>query len=213
MFHGTDLRFVKMTKEERTEYLNNCKKIIDYLWDIFLPLYIKVEVTQELPNGEKIIVLESRLKQFCIEKGQNCLYGNLFRYLSIVESIKNKSPFYEYKYICFTSGKKRAEKYALDAKAGGEIGFIAYNLIKGAELLNLIDDSLPKDLESIITAIKYKAESDTPVPVVFEVDDLELQYLIYETSNKPVDCFIEGEEISYKYTKEYTFNFDKMYML
>lgn len=211
LYHGTDLRFVEMPKEERTIYLSNCNKIIDYLWERYLPLLKKETVKKISDSGEVMFCFEDKIqqmKQFFYDNKKQVLFSKLRDILCKIELNKNNLSLYQYDCLCFTENDYLAEIFAHNAFSGGEKGYIAYYLICGAEFLNLFDSTISDDLQSIIKDIKQKAESETPLPVVFTADDLDILYLYHE-DDRPIknDDVMIG---NFKYKKEYTFDFNKM---
>lgn len=217
LYHGTDARFVRMSKEERMEYLNKCKKVIDYLWELFQPLWQKEEKEVILPNGVKIIDTSSRkiehLKSLFINASEQELYNRLLSRLSMVDAWKNGSKWYQYDFLCVTGDKEKAERYAKRSFAGGEFGYIAYDLICGAEFLNLLNNEILDEISIYIDEIKIFSNSQEPI--VLCIDDLDTEFLYVETSDKPFRE-VPSEQIAYlsfKYKKEYTLNLENSYYL
>lgn len=215
LYHGTDARFVRMDKGERMKYLNKCKQIIDYFWEIFQPLWQKMEQTVTLPNGVKIHDTSSRkiehLNSLFINVGEHELYNRLLSRLSMVDSWKNDSKWYQYDFLCVTGDKEKAERYAKRSFAGGELGYIAYDLICGAEFLDLIDDSFPQELMVFINTIKINSLPKYRQPVVVVINDMELQNLYFETTDKPVDDFELIPYGSFKYKADYNLSLENAY--
>ena len=217
LYHGTDARFVRMSKEERMEYLNKCNKVIDYLWELFQPLWQKEEQQVTLPNGVKIFDTSSRkiehLKSLFINAGKHELYNRLLSRLSMVDLWKKGSKWYQYDFLCVTGDKDKAERYAKRSFAGGEFGYIVYDLICAAEFLNLF---INKPLEEISFYInEIKMFSNIQEPIVIIIDDLESEFLYEETSDKPFSEISSDviKHLSFKYKQEYTLNLDNAYYL
>lgn len=217
LYHGTDARFVRMSKEERMEYLDKCKKVIDYLWELFQPLWQKEVQQVTLPNGAKIFDSSSRkieqLKSNFINAGEQELYSRLLSRLSMVDSWKGGSKWYQYDFLCVTGDKEKAERYAKRSFAGGEFGYIAYDLICGAEFLNLFTNEILEEISLYIEEIKIFSNSQEPI--VITIDDLAPEFLYVETSDKPFSEIpsVLIKHLSFKYKNEYTLNLDNAYKL
>lgn len=64
LYHGTDLRILKMSKEERAEFKKCCVIAIDYLWQFIKPYNEIVWKTVTIPSQpEPIKVQSSRLSE------------------------------------------------------------------------------------------------------------------------------------------------------
>ena len=51
LYHGTDIRIVKMSKEERQSFKEDCIKVADYLWGIYKDSF------DDITNGKYRAVL------------------------------------------------------------------------------------------------------------------------------------------------------------
>ena len=161
MYHGTDLKIFNLSDEDRKKFNKACVKSIAALRDFYRP-YLHQK------NNEKNEVLTKEQEE------QNPGLSNyIYKALSNLRMM-NLSEEWEYGDFYLTSSKMLACLYANQAFAGGEIGFTAYFLIRGAEL-NGVDLSKQLDLNEI-DFIKAVAEGE-PQPVIFVVDNLSPEYL------------------------------------
>ena len=88
LYHGTDARLISMSESERCEYLSDCQKVIDYLWDIYKPYYHTQEEVEAERNGNKIFIIQRKLeryKNYIIEHSNEALWQNLDEKLMMLE--------------------------------------------------------------------------------------------------------------------------------
>ena len=162
LYHGTDLRFVKLPEEARKSYIDICHMFIKALSGLYQPyLHQQGENKMELLSEE--------------QKKQNPKLAENIREAMSNLMMMNFSEEWEYGDFYLTSNKHSACMYAHKSFAGGELGFTAYHLLKGVELLGA-DLSNSKELKPMIDALKILAEGE-PKPVIFSFDDLSPEYL------------------------------------
>ena len=162
LYHGTDLRFVILPDEARKKYNDICHMFINALSELYHPY-----IHQQGEDKIELLSEEQKKKNPQLANNIRDAMNNLF--------MMNYSEEWEYGDFYLTSNKTLACHYAHKAFAGGEIGFTAYHLVKGAELLG-VDLSNNKDLKPMIEAMKLLAEGD-PKPAIFSFDDLSPEYL------------------------------------
>lgn len=215
LYHGTDARFVRMSKEERMEYLDKCKKVIDYLWELFQPLWTTTEIIEiPLPNGEKGYAPERKIEiianKLC-SKENRIIKCNFFESLSRVEAWKNGNTQYQYGDLYLTSVRKTALNYARRAFAGGETGLNAYRLIEGAELLQIEGWDKNDDISKIIAEIKQTiGTEDNEEPVVITITDIDKDKLFADTGNS-LDANIPQQ--LFRYVGEYSLDLNNAFYL
>ena len=162
LYHGTDLRFAVLPEEYRKRYIDICHMFINALSCLYQPyLHQQGENKMELLSEE--------------QKKQNPKLAENIREAMSNLMMMNYSEEWEYGDFYLTSNKISACMYAHKSFAGGELGFTAYHLLKGAELLGA-DLSNSKELKPMIDALKILAEGE-PKPVIFSFDDLSPEYL------------------------------------
>lgn len=207
LYHGTDARLIAMTESERCEYLSNCQKVIEYLWDTYKPYFLTYEDVETEFNGNKVYDSLSKLeiyyKDYIIERSDKNLWFNIFDKLSMLQAKEYGNKQYQYGDLYLTGDKNKAINYAYSSFAGGEIGLIAYRLIQGAEILGWIDADKQSDIYELIGKIKLFATSD-PKPVVLKVKDIDVDKLLLDNGRplKPID-FTMMDCLSLRYTGDY----------
>ena len=207
LYHGTDARIISMSETERCEYLSNCQKVIDYLWDTYKPYFLTYEDVETELNGNKAYVSRSKLeiyyKNYITERSDENLWLNILDKLIILQIKEIGNQQYQYGDLYLTGDKNKAINYANSSFAGGEIGLIAYRLLQGAEILGWIDADKQSDIYELIGKIKLFATSD-PKPVVLKVKDIDVDKLLLDNGRplKPID-FTMMDCLSLRYTGDY----------
>ncbi|MCF0244767.1 MAG: hypothetical protein HUK06_08320 [Bacteroidaceae bacterium] len=137
LYHGTDLRILKMSKEERSVFKKGCISAIDYMWQFIKPYEEERWHTINIPTrSEPCKCFGNRLSELQpILQDENDQY----LYLNVRDAIlcnqcrlKNNSQ-YLYGYTYFTTDAAKVKRYAMRAYMFGEIGKIAYRLYKAIE--------------------------------------------------------------------------------
>ena len=209
LYHGTDARIVAMPQEERLLYIDNICKVVDYLWGLYKPLFLeKVNKEISLPDGTKgfypVPVIES-YKTLFQEKGRLNTYINLYQKLGMLDAREHGSGFYQYGGLYLTGVEHVAEDYARSSFAGGELGLIAYRLLEGLDVIDIASFAPNKEMLNHINTIKEFSAEGKEDPVVFALDNLELEYLLMENG----DTIRENMDLShahYRYLKDITFD-------
>ena len=215
LYHGTDARFVRMSKEERMEYLNKCNKVIDYLWGLFQPLWTTTVIVEiSLPNGEKGYIPQRKIEIIAnkfTSKEERIVKCNFFESLSRVEAWKKGNTQYQYGDLYLTSLRKTALNYARRAFAGGETGLNAYRLIECAELLQIDGWNKNDDINKTIIDIKQTiGTADNDEPVVITVTDIDFDKLYADTGNS-LDANISQQ--LFRYVGEYSLDLKNAFYL
>lgn len=164
LYHGTDYRFVKLSDDQRKVYTETCNMFIDCLSEFYLPY-----INNRDPDPNKTGFLNEE-----IEKNNPKLTHNIIDAMNNLMMMKF-SEEWEYGDFYLTSNKTSACVYAHNAFAGGELGFTAYHLIKGVELIG-VDFSKNKDIKNRVNLIKILAEGKAQ-PAIYAFDDLLPEYL------------------------------------
>lgn len=158
LYHGTDLRIVLMTEEERRTFKEYCKKVLDYMWKIYENSY------DEISSGKFKDVLG-------VTK-----WHNLCNALTVSSANHNGNEQYQYDSFHLTTMKVKAEDYARRAFAFGEIGLAAYRMYVAAISLNLPI----KEIEEAKHIVRFATDYNKIKPVVFEITDLDVNLLEVE---------------------------------
>ena len=162
LYHGTDYRFVRLSDDQRKVYTETCKMFIDCLSVFYLP-----HINNRDPNKTGFLSEET-------EKNNPKLTRRIIDAMNNLMMMRF-SEEWEYGDFYLTSNKSKACIYAHQAFAGGELGFTAYHLIKGVELVG-IDFSNNEDVLNRINLIKLLAERE-PKPAIYVFNDLLPEYL------------------------------------
>ena len=181
LYHGTDARLVKMSQEERNEYLNYCNLVIDYFWRLFEPYYSSFETQQVTINGNKTSVQVRTIEKYKpLFEAQDKIgvYYNLIEKLWMIETTRNGNEQYQYGDLYLTSSKLKARDYALHSFAGGELGSIAQRLILAAELMEVEQIDMDEKTRKAIETIKsFTNNPEVICPVIVKVPNIEIKYL------------------------------------
>lgn len=210
LYHGTDLRILEMTKEEREQYKRECNLVIDALFPLYQPL-IKEEMVEGVCNGNKIYYYEFPLKlkyeRLLDEKGEH-MYHNLIKALNNIECRNNNNGLYQYKDLYVCASKYDAMIYAQSSFAGGETGLIAYRLIKGAEIIgfdNMYNDPVVKQAAE---RIKEFAKEGNERPAIVTIENIDIKDLLREDGRplsdidlKLINDFVGVARFKFRYTK------------
>lgn len=177
LYHGTDAKMIRMTKEERQVHKSYCNHAIEYLYPKFKEKYYnglfwKVDITSF--DTETAEGIEEALNKYCF--------------------MSNGSDFFQYPdgILYLTSLFGNAKTYAKDSFAGGELGYIAYFMCKAAA--GLFFDLKPDGITA--NAIEYVLEfgNKKREPVVIPVTGLNLGFLKTENDES---IFITNQNYRY----------------
>ena len=187
LYHGTDARIVKMSDEERYNYIKTCHAVVSYLWDFFKPLYRERKLEQ--------------YKEVLSPKDNPYLYANVYEKLSMVDMMNNGCQQYQYGDLYLTSRDNSAYNYARRSFAGGEIGLIAYRMIETAEIIGF--DGLYENKAAVadIETVKQFALEENE-PVIIKVKNLDPKYLQTDTGEPIEWSSIRVIPQLYRYDKE-----------
>lgn len=159
LYHGTDLRIVLMTEEERKTFKEYCKKVFDYMWKLYENSY------DEILSGKFKDILG-------VTK-----WHNLCNALTVCSANHNRNEQYRYDSFHLTTMKVKAEDYARHAFAFGEIGLTAYRMYDAAILLKLSIKEIEEEANHVV---RFATDYDNIKPVVFEITDLDVDLLEVE---------------------------------
>ena len=184
LYHGTDARTIKMSKEARKAYLEGCNQVIDTLF----PLFGSVSPYKVADLGLEF-----------------------YQILLMIQQRNNKSEFFQYNVLSLTNSYDRAVDYARHSFAGCELGAIAYFLIKQCE--TRFPGKL-KQYDKINTAcnsIIKIAEEEKQCPVIITINDVDPNFLVFESGvaidDESIKTITEQTfETSFKYKKEIDLN-------
>ena len=159
LYHGTDLRIVLMTEEERKTFKEYCKKVFEYTWKLYENYY------DEILSGKFKDVLG------------DTKWHNLCNALTISSANHNGNEQYQYDSFHLTTMKFKAENYARRAFAFGEIGLAAYRMYDAALSLNFPIKEIEEEANHIV---RFATDYGNVKPVVFEITDLDVGLLEVE---------------------------------
>lgn len=170
-----------------------------------------------MPNGEigySFIPEFETYKDLFIEKGSECLYGNLYEKLSMLDCRDKGSGLYQYDSLYLTSSKDKAKHYACRSFAGGELGLIAYRLLEGIEVLNFKKWKPDAQVVLAISNIKDFSLEGKEEPIVITLNNIDSQYLLDE-DGRPITIGLERllrrEEMSgdsFRYIQDITLSLE-----
>lgn len=170
LYHGTDARIVRMTPEERSRHIDDCKRIIDFLWPFYEPFAFTGE-----KHGELLSLLDHD------EQAD-------FQVTSVLRNIKGyKAGDSQWQYqkdcLYLTSFENNAEAFARNSFAGGEIGKFSFTLLRYLPKMKFAGfEPDAKTLESIKRISNFACS--TPEPIVFEFNDLDPNDMVDDKEQK-----------------------------
>jgi hypothetical protein len=187
LYHGTDARMIEMSKEERQRFFDVCELVIDELYRYFIPLLKKEKVSlniglQTIYTDEPI--LKIKYEKILDEKGGPYTYWNLYEKLCMIRWKIKDSGLYQYQSLYLTALKPKAMNYARRSYAGCELGLLAYQLIKGAEIINFEDFHHEEKLIKSIDYIKEFGKEGNEHPVIVTIEKYDKNGLTLENGNK-----------------------------
>ena len=213
-YHGTDARIVRMKEKERKQYINGCNIVINYLFKFYKPL-LEHEMVKTQIGGITCKVLKQKIevlyKNIFIENNKLDLYYRIYEKSRYVDWYFNGSQKYQYSSFYVTGDKDKAKGFAYRAYAGGEFGMNAYYLIQGLELISFPDFNPSQEVEKAIESILDFAMEGKEEPVVFELNDLNLDMLLNEDGTK-IDIntpYYYFEDSSFRYTGNINLELDR----
>ncbi len=164
LYHGTDAKMIRMSKEQWQAHKSYCKQAIEYLYPIF-----KAKFYDGNSGDYWGSIYKTSLDKETTE--------NLIKALNSYRRMLLDHPLYQYPegVIYLTPNRQEAIAYAEKSFAGGEFGHIAYYLCKAA---NMLFPDLKPDKETS-SAIKYVLEfgNKEREPKIMTVRNFEIKLL------------------------------------
>lgn len=215
LYHGTDARLVKMSKEDREQYMRSCSIVIDTLWDLLEPL-LQSEQKETIINGKPAFIWQEKIEQYkdvIIEKTNNPYgYYNVREAINCIGGKKSNNRLYEYGDLYLTKLRPIAADFARMSVCGGEYGKNAYRFIQAVESIGL---EYYKDISDDIQRIKcFSEDLENHAPVVIEMANIDLKYLLTEngdTIDKLGSRFFH--RTNYRYIKDIQLDLTNAYYL
>ena len=162
LYHGTDMRIVQMSEEERSALRNDCETASQYLWEI-LSIY---------KDDSDFI---SRVKEDPVR------WYNLENAITCYNACLNGNRQYQYDVFHLTTTRIKAEHYAIRSFAFGEIRLIPYRMYDAIKQIDLKewnpDNKVEKAIEHIVN---FAEEYNEKRPVVFEFNNLDFEKIEIE---------------------------------
>ena len=197
LYHGTDARMLAMTREERSAFMSSVDIAITAMWQVYQPYFSNMVQSEiVLPWGAKGYVMVREFERFkdCFDNPND--YNNLCEALMMQEARVNGSSDYQYGSLYLTGSWNKASRYAYRAFAGGEIGLLAYRMIKALEVLKLSKWNPDSEVLLAINRVLAFAEAETgPTPAVVTIDGVSFRDLLTE-KGMPLQTELSDEIIS-----------------
>lgn len=172
-FHGTDARIVDMSISERHIFHTECKNVCSFLWKFYSTIYdCDAFVSKYFSENNKQFGEQLLLKL----SDWNCAINN---------STMHR---YESKGIYLTTVPRKAQNYAYRARYFGELGSIAYYMIKGLDFFSSLNLDFSESIKKNMSKITGFGE-DKAKPVIYLVDNIcpKFLYNAFCTPRKKVD--------------------------
>lgn len=171
-FHGTDLRIVNMSDSERQSFHTMCKNVCKFLWQFYSTIY----------DCESLVDSNFSSKYFS-EDNKRFAEQLRSKLADWNQSTSNTVMYrYESKGIYLTTEPWKAKDYAYRARFFGEIGSIAYYMIKGIEYLNPFNLDFSDTIRANMSKIVEFGENVSH-PVIFLVDNIHPEFLYHAFSS------------------------------
>ncbi len=164
LYHGTDIKNLELTENERDVLKQSILKVNDFFKTLYSSNDFKISYYSPESHAHE---------QFLQERLGND-YLAVSKFYDIVNSAY-KFPQYQYGNIYLTGDYFKARNYAKRANYFGELGLIAYKLWKSAELLGYEYDK--NDISIEINKCKNFWEKPAK-PVVLKFSNLQKEQLI-----------------------------------
>lgn len=177
-FHGTDVRIVNMPVSERQKFHTICKNVCSFLWQFYSTIY------------DTDSLYDSNFASKYFSEDDKLFAEQLRSKLADWNRSTNNSTMYRYESegIYLTTEPCKARDYAYRARFFGEIGSIAYHMIKGIEFFNplnlVFSDTIRANMSKIV-----EFGDGVSQPVIYLVDNIHPEFLYYAFSSprKKVD--------------------------
>lgn len=164
LYHGSDLYIQSMTSEERQNMKEKCFTVLELLVSLYKE------------NGYANEVFRSDIKGLM----------DLKSVFLQAKAVLNHNKFYEYDSFYFTREIKRAAYYARIAFHYGELGYFAWALLKGIELVGYkLPTSLTQEQQHAIDAV-YEFGNHNPEPVIYKFKNIPIEKLLDESGYKRI---------------------------
>lgn len=170
-FHGTDLRIVNMSVSDRKEFHTMCKNVCAFLWQFYSTIYFETLNDSNFASkyfSEDDKGFAEQLRSKLADWNLSISYTTMYRY--------------ESKGIYLTTEPWKAKDYAYRAKFFGEIGSIAYYMIKGIKFFNPLNLDFSDMIRAKMSKIVEFGESVSH-PVIYLVDNILPEFLYHAFSS------------------------------
>lgn len=186
LYHGTDARIVRMSKEGRKSFREDCLLAINYIWQFFLGS----QIVENQHNTVNYKVLESFKEN--LDNADPGLFVNLMDALAMNGYRLNGSNLYRYDEGCVNlASENSAKSYAFRSFAFGEIGLMAYRMIQSLDVMCFEEWDPDRSVQNAIDRIKQFAE-DTPQPVIIPMTGLRIRDLEAENGSPVEEMVMAG---------------------
>ena len=197
LYHGTDLRFVKIHEDVRQKYLAFCKSLINDFIKIYEPY-----ITNKESISEQIAILD-----------KSNIASDLHSAISVL-SLVNCSEEFEYGDFYLTSDKYEACQYAHNAFVGGELANTTYHLYKALPYIGM-KDLYDKLTNMFFIQLMNKLADEEHQPAIFYFDNLSPEYLRTEM-NENITSYVRNGRFtvsSFRYSQPLSLDTDHYELL
>lgn len=178
MYHGTDARILRMSKEEIESFRKDILIVLDYVWPFFEPYSSEHQHMEYNPKiREHVPVQDAEYLRGPLEYDKDStLYTNIVFGIAINRNRLNGSKQWQYEGLYMSYSEWLAWNYARRAVCFGELGMIAYTFLKGAEKIRFRDWNPEGNVCRAIERVK-KFGDEKPEPVVVVLEDLDMDHI------------------------------------
>ncbi len=186
LYHGTDLRIAKMSKEERASFRTDCEKTVEALWNVYKPYldanYFPRDTFKELFKGDK----------------NKTRWYNLCNALTCYSARLNGNVQYQYDCFYLTNFREIAEDYARSSFAFGEIGLLPFRMFDAMRVLQFPEWSPNKEVADALNRIvDFAEDADHACPVIFEIYNLDFNHIEIERGGSVWDYLLQRGNFSH----------------
>lgn len=210
LYHGTDMRILRMSMEERQNIKKKCIEAIDYMWQYLKPynetIHIQKMIKQS-PLPVTVVDIEFIKYRDMIDSKEPYLYCNIIDAITCNNARMNNNKAYSYDHTFLTNNRERAISYAHKAWKFGEIGQIAYRFSQALDIICPEGWNPPQKIHDTIEWI-WSFVNEKEQPVIIEVNNYDLDNLYLQNGSPAKGTVFLNDDViaSFYYTEEMYFS-------
>lgn len=179
LYHGTDARIVVMSDDFRKNYKKACFDMINLFLPRFHQFFLKPD--EEVAKAFPVDSLEAN----------PAILTDFKQSLTEIELSGQGCGDFQYEHFYVTSSWLEACIYAKDSFVGGELARHAYNFLRAAKYMGMLDNPQNKAIEGFYQAL-HRVASEEPKPVIFTFNNIKPEDLLTEQGKK-IDRYVRED--------------------